>query len=230
MNESKESTEEKQINLDFIVYDDLEKESIWGVRPGRAALENKIDLDQIVRKFHKKMVCNYCGTEENVKVNILDRTPKNWIISNLEPICKDCFELHYSRTTAAKCTIEFRLKRDIFDFPLFITIEKPICKVTGKIENTIDIIERVEENIIAFFRDNPIQNYLPSGTIFTPEIIIMWIWKRLAQIVLVKGLKEIILYGEKTKRTITSDNMQTLLLNYCLSDIESRSRNKQFNL
>jgi hypothetical protein len=196
--------------FDSIIFDDEKHESIWGIRPDRVKLTQSLSLNDIVKHFHKEIKCTYCGADKNIRVIALDSNPENFLISNLECMCKSCFDSRFLKTTTMQvsiCTIS------PYD-ELVVTIERPMDRITGLIVNNIKYVRQTiyDSEIINF--DNPTATEIPVSI----EAYLMQVWKELAQNKLLKGIIKIELSVDRNKVTLTSEAMQTFIMNN-VSDI-----------
>lgn len=195
--------------FDSIIFDDEKHESIWGIRPDRVKLTQSLSLNDIVKHFHKEIKCIYCGADKNIRVIALDSNPENFLISNLECICKSCFDSRFAKTTiintSSRVTVPYG--------ELTLTVERPLDRVTGSVLN------KSQEIIETIYNSNIVNTTIMSEEIsITTEIYLMQVWKELAQNKLLKGIIKIELSVDRNKVTLTSEAMQTFIMNN-VSDI-----------
>jgi hypothetical protein len=196
--------------FDSIIFDDEKHESIWGIRPDRVKLTQSLSLNDIVKHFHKEMKCTYCGADKNVRVIALDSNPENFLISNLECMCKSCFDSRFLKTTTMQVSLSITSPYG----ELVVTIERPLDRITGFIVNKIKYVRQTIHDSQIMNSCNPISTVIPISA----EIYLMQIWKYLAQNKLLKGIIKIELSVDRNKVTLTSEAMQTFIMNN-VSDI-----------
>lgn len=222
------STNQVPIDLGFLVWDDDSHDSIWGLRPKQMEIQQKIDLDTVYDRFHgAKHVCEICGSSQKLKMLFLDAEPRNFLISNMVRVCHECFVKRFTKTTIMRVSKEFEMHscHRLFNYTglcqhphghtykLVITIEKPLDRITGMVEDFSTISYKVKKWVISALDHNDINTVIPGMT--TAEIMALWIWKVLAQVALVKGLLKVELYETATSKTeVTAADVQALIMGY----------------
>lgn len=185
-------------DFNSIIFDTENHDSIWGIRPERVKITQSLSLNDIVKHFHHGIKCSYCGTDKNVRVVALDSNPENFLISNLECMCKTCFEERFANTTVMQSSITLNF---LTNDELTVTFEKPLDRITRSIINNVDDIKQVLNGTFSAC------NHIPT------DIYLMFLWKELAQDSLLKGIIKIEMLHGNIKHILTSEAMQTFIMN-----------------
>ena len=170
--------------------------------------EMKYRFHQYLSKFQDVNSCSICNSKKKIDVHHIDENHKNWLITNLEPLCVQCHKkFHLERlkqpyiTIGKLFTIEachnlynYKGKCKRFhghSYHLEIQIKKRINPDTGMVMDYGKLKEIVNKYVIEKLDHFYLNDIMSFNT--TAENMIFWIWKELEIKGCVKGLKKIML-------------------------------------
>lgn len=169
------------------------------------------------KMYHNPLTCYYCGcTEEERKIDIhhLDENRKNWLLSNLLPVCNVCHAFfHYKRYKSPFVKVSksftFESAHHLLNYcgpcefnhghsySLEIVLYGPVNRDTGMVIDYKELKTIVEKYVINVFDHATINDKMDCNP--TAENMLFFIWEKLEKEGLVKGLYEVSL-----KETATS--------------------------
>lgn len=156
--------------------------------------------------FQNITICARCGkTKKKINVHHVDEDHKNFLPSNLEPLCVPChMAFHYKHQKQPFFTIG-----KTFSFPAAhllpehkglcaglhghqwkfqIRIRKRLDPKTGMVMDFSDLKKIVEKHIISIFDHSFLNDHLYNPT---AENLLLWIWETLMFDGLLKGIEQI---------------------------------------
>ena len=181
-----------------------------GTLPGHTKENPKYREDVIYHnKKDGKIVCSRCGKTEdeaNIMIYHVDENPDNTLLSNLEPMCEDCYNKMRRKhciTPFTTITSTFRFDSAHFlpshpkkckflhghSYKLEVTIRRRINPDNGMVVDFGKLKQIIKTQVEEVLDHGYINNYisLPSS-----ENIILWIWMQLSFDI--KGLYKLRLY------------------------------------
>jgi len=200
------------------------------------------NYNNFLSNFQDITKCSKCGAT-NVKINVhhIDENHKNFLISNLEPLCVNChMKHHYTWAKQPFITIgkkfKFASSHRLPNHPdkcndwhghewiLEVCIRKRINDETGMVMDFSDLKEIVTTEIIDNFDHNIINEFV---TIPTAENILVYIWEQLMFNSLLKGICELSLWeSADSVAKITTDGMLSIFSSKVESYMKTKSLKK----
>lgn len=177
----------------------------------------KYSYREYVKMYHNPLTCYYCGCTENerkIDVHHLDEDRKNWLLSNLLPVCNVCHTFfHYKRYKSpfvkVSKTFTFEAAHHLLNYCgpcecnhghsylLEVVLHGPVNRDTGMVIDYKQLKTIVQKYIIDVFDHATINDKMDCNP--TAENMLFFIWEKLEKEGLIKGLYEITL-----KETATS--------------------------
>jgi len=164
--------------------------------------------------FQDINVCSLCGCENkdgNMNIHHIDENHKNFLPSNLEPLCVPChMKYHYSRTkrpyVAIGKTFYFAAAHQLpfheglcqylhgHEWKLEVVVRKRINPDTGMVMDFSDLKKCVKKYVIDVLDHSNLNENLFNPT---AENILIWVWEKLMFEGLLKGIHTIRLWESR---------------------------------
>jgi len=184
------------------------------------------DYYSFLQNFQDVSTCIRCGkTDRKINVHHVDETHKNFLISNLEPLCVPCHSLfHYGRFKQPFITIGRRFSFDAAHFlpgykgkcanfhghrwEVEVGIMKRIDGDTGMVFDFSKLKQLVTTHILDLC-DHQLLNDIMSSP--TAENLAVWIWEQLMFKALLKGISFVKVYeSPESFAKLTSEGMLSM--------------------
>lgn len=167
---------------------------------------------KFLENFQEVSICAHCKKKhKNITIHRVDENSKNFLPSNLEPLCPSCnYDHHkgsrnqpfikigkeFSFAGAHKLPNHKGLCKNLHghEWKLRITIKKRVNKKTGMVMDFSDLKKIVKEHVISKLDHSYLNDTLKNPT---AENLLMWIWDRLMFDGLLKGMHSIDLWESK---------------------------------
>lgn len=190
---------------------------------------------EYAKMYHNPLTCYYCGCSENErKIDIyhLDENRKNWLLSNLLPVCNVCHGFfHYKRYKGPFVKVgksfTFESAHHLLNYcgpcecnhghsySLNVVLYGPLNRDTGMVIDYKQLKAIVQKYVIDVFDHTTINDKMDCNP--TAENMLFFIWEKLEKEGLVKGLYEISL-NETATSTASIDKYD--MLNYYINNKE----------
>lgn len=167
------------------------------------------DYVKFLSKFEDVTKCCRCGRSD-IKINVhhIDENHKNFMISNLEPLCVPChLSFHYSRSKEPFVRIGKIFKIDAAHFlpnyegkcnnlhghqwKLEVCLMKRIDKTTRMVMDFSDLKTIVNDTVVSQLDHSCINDKIENPT---AENILIWCWEKLMFEGFLKGIEKITIW------------------------------------
>ncbi len=166
-------------------------------------------FNSFLSEFQDISVCSRCkGVENKINVHHIDEDHKNFLPSNLEPLCVLChMSNHYKQVKKPFVTIgkefTFAAAHQLpnhqgmcqylhgHEWKLRIELKKRVDFKTGMVMDFSDLKKIVKEHVISILDHNTLNEIIYNPT---AENILIWIWEKLMFEGLLKGIYKIHLW------------------------------------
>jgi 6-pyruvoyltetrahydropterin/6-carboxytetrahydropterin synthase len=189
----------------------------------------QINYRELLSAYQDISVCARCEKNESKpNVHHIDEDHKNFLISNLEPLCVGCHSsYHYKYQKLPFITIgkTFSFAAAHFlpehmglckephghEWKLEVQLRKRIDKKTGMVVDFSILKKAVKECVVDILDHNFLNLELPNPT---AENLLIWIWEKLMFDHLLKGIESITLWeSEGSKAILDKEGMLSIFKN-----------------
>lgn len=167
------------------------------------------NYNEFLSNFQDISTCSRCGrTEVKINVHHIDENHKNFLPSNLEPLCIPCHtSYHYETQKGLFMTISKKIEFDSSHylpdyigkcsnnhghrFCLEVAVRKRVDKPSGMVMDFKELKYIIKQYVINSFDHDIINKYIKNPT---AENMILWIWEKLMFEGKLKGISYIKLW------------------------------------
>lgn len=191
-------------------------------------------------KYHDLTVCLDCNVVgRKIDVHHIDENKKNWLLSNLLPVCNVCHQkYHFKRYKQPFVTVGKQFKFESchnllrydgdcsrkhgHSYLMDVFIKSRINPETGMVIDYKKLSNVVKSCIIEYFDHYDINEKMQANP--TAENMLIFTWEKLEKEGLIKGLERITI--KETASSIAEITKQDMLEFYTLHKEDVLSRNK----
>ena len=174
---------------ELLVYDDPEKKYLNGI--DMEGTDGRINAEVILAHYYDgPLVCWFSGDPTDT-VAACDGNAGNFIVSNLLPVTR---EIAKERQIDSGLPMMVASKTYGFkDVPFSLTLhlQGRLDPSYGSIINETYLDEVIGQWIEPYLTDFSIKDILPEGFPPTPEYFILWMWRHLSTVAMLKGIARI---------------------------------------
>jgi hypothetical protein len=207
-----------EMNIDSIMYDSQSKKTINGIPAGYLnpsyphvvgpdGKKAPVDVHKIVQHFHAPLGgsvdCVFTGLAAD-GINVIDANPNNFLITNLEPVCKVEFEsANYRQLPKARILRTYHEEKQDYELELY----GQTAFIGERALHDLTIPEVPHELGLAY-----------------DEARLLWIWNYLTKKQLLKGLTRLSVVDRQNGTSVSIDNRA--VLEYVLRALQVMEKEK----
>lgn len=172
------------VDWERLIADDGTGNRINGI--DTATSNGNVNAQEIIAYYHGECRCIY-SNEQTDNVMAADGNPQNLLVSNLVPVTKEVLDQRFRDTYVALNDVTYRYGQ----FTVSLTVQHRFDKVLGTGFNRLLIDASMEQWIEPYGDYAPRDILAAYGLPGTPDLMAMWVWRKLEKRALIKGMARV---------------------------------------